>query len=89
MMILPCLCERREWEILKKTRRENLHQDIRLLKHVWKTISSFEKEFFWIHFSNHLTFKRVRVLSPLREPASFDEQVTMMRNGEFKSLFPF
>ena len=86
--ILHCICERREWEILKKTRTINFHQDIRFLKHFWKTVSSLDRTELWLHFSNHLTFKKVRVLSPLKEPASFDEQVARMRNGEFESLLP-
>jgi hypothetical protein len=42
--IVSCVCERREWELLVKTRREELPKDIKLLKHSWKRMMSFEHE---------------------------------------------
>ena len=63
--IVSCVCERRNWELLVKIRREELPKDIILLKHSWKVMMSFEhKPLFKDAYYNHLTFKKIRVLSP-------------------------
>ena len=86
---ISCVCERREWEILKKTRRDNLPKDIKLINNLWKKVSYFEKYSFWYDLSNHYTFKQVRVLSPLTALGSpaFGEMLELMRN-EGDNLLP-
>ena len=89
LQTLPCVCERREWEILKKPRREHLPKDIKLINISWRTVSSFEKDKLWYDRSNHYTFKQVRVLSPLTamETPIFGKVLEMMRS-EGDNLLP-
>jgi hypothetical protein len=86
--IVSCVCERREWELLVKTRREDLPKDIKLLKHKWKRMMSFlNKPLFKDAYSNHLTFKKIRVLSPLVDPVDFSFSIEIMRQQEILSLY--
>jgi hypothetical protein len=86
--IVSCVCERREWELLIKTRREELPKDIKLMKHNWKRMMSFEhKPLFKDSYSNHLTFKKIRVLSPLVNPVDFSFSIELMRKQEILSLY--
>ncbi len=56
LQYLTCVCERREWETLKKTRREHLPQDVKPRNNLWKKVSSLDKDRFWYDLSNHYTF---------------------------------
>jgi len=87
--VLTCVCERREWETLKKTRGDHLPKGIKLIQHLWKKVSYFEKDCFWYYLSNHCTFKQVRVLSPLTASRSlaFGAMLELMRN-EGDNLLP-
>ncbi len=49
---LTCVCERRDGETLKKTRRDNLPKDIKLIINLWKKVSYFEKDSFWYDFKS-------------------------------------
>jgi hypothetical protein len=84
------VCERREWELLVKTRREELPKDIKLLKHSWKRMMSFEhKPLFKDAYSNHLTFKKIRVLIPLANPVDFSFSIELMRKQDILSLYNY
>ena len=50
---MSCVRERREWEILEKTRREALPNDKKLMKHMWKRVSSSNQRAFRDEYSNH------------------------------------
>ena len=69
----PCICERREWEILKRTKRSNLPKDYYLMKNEWRKKSSLNRGMFDIAVSNHYTFMKVRVLSPIETQSDFIE----------------
>jgi len=71
-----------------KTRREELPKDIKLLKHSWKKMMSFEhKPLFKDAYSNRLTFKKICVLSPLVNPVDFSFLIELMRKQEILSLY--
>ena len=84
---LSCVCERNKWEFLQKTKRGGLPNDMKLLKHMWKKISSLNQESFRADYSNHLTFKNIRVLSPLENPVDFSASIERLRTREIHSLY--
>ena len=84
---VSCVCERKEWEFLQKTKRGGLPNDMKLLKHMWKKISSLNQESFRADYSNHLTFKNIRVLSPLENPVDFHASIERLRTREIHSLY--
>jgi len=84
---VSCVCERNEWKFLKKTRRGALLSDIKLLKHMWKKLSSLNQEAFRDDYSNHLTFKKIRVLGPLVNPINFSVSIERLRQREINSLY--
>ena len=84
---VSCVCERKEWEFLQKTKRGGLPNDMKLLKHIWKTVSSLKQEAFRDDYSNNLTFKNIRVLSPLENPVDFHASIERLRTREIHSLY--
>jgi hypothetical protein len=86
--IVSCVCERREWEFYFKMIREELPKDIKLLKHKWIRMSYFDKIYlFRDAYSNHLTFKKFRVLSPLAKSVNFSASIMEKRKMEVRSLY--
>jgi hypothetical protein len=72
---MSCVCERSEWEFLEKTGREAFPNDKKLLKHMWNRVSSMNQETFRDEYSNHLTFKKIRVLSLLVNSVNFSVSI--------------
>ena len=77
----PCVCERSEWEILLTSRRSDLPKDFKLIKNAWRRCSSFDLVTFTRAYSNHFTFLKVRVLSPITKPFDFKEGILSVKDN--------
>ena len=86
---VSCVCERHEWDFLQKTIRGGLPSDMKLLKHMWKRVSSLNQEASRDDYSNHLTFKNIRVLSALENPVDFSVSIERLRTREIHSLYSY
>jgi hypothetical protein len=84
---VSCVCERNEWIFLPKTKIGGLPSDMKLLKHMWKRVSSLNQEAFRDYYSNYLTFKNIRVLSPSEKPVDFSASIERLRKREIHSLY--
>jgi len=84
-----CVCERSEWGFFEKTRREALPNDRKHLKHMWKRVSSLNQEAFRDDYSNnHLTFKKIRVLSLLVDSTNCNGPIERLRQRYDRFIIP-
>jgi len=54
---------------------------------MWKRVSLLNQEAFREDYSNHLTFKTIRVLSPLVESTDFSGPIERLRYRGIDSLY--
>ncbi len=76
-----CVCERSEWEILLRSKRSDLPKDFKLIKNAWRRFTSFDLETFTRAYSNHFTFLKVRVLSPIPKPFDFKKKILSVKDN--------
>ena len=69
--VRKAVCERSEWERLKKTTRKNSPIDRKLLFHSWKTFSSIDPDQKYILCYNHQRFVETRICRPLNKNFDF------------------